>query len=136
MSLEKNSVKRAFLLACGGMAASMSAVCAIFYAITGELWALAAGIPLTACALIWMFILMLFFRKRLSVFTGELCRTMDLMINGNEAPVRAADSETLFARISCRLLRLYGIMRENRRNQALVPGWKQGRSGWKRKTAC
>lgn len=37
------------------------------------------------------------------------------MISGSGEPMHAADSETLFARISYRLSRLYGIMQENRR---------------------
>lgn len=115
MSLEQVSVKKLFLLTCGGMAASMLAICAILFAMTGQLWMLMAGILLTVCALIWLFLLMLFFSKRLSAFAGELCRAMDQMISGSKEPVRAADSETLFSRISCRLLRLYGIMQENRR---------------------
>ena len=115
MSLERISVKRTFLLICGGMVVSMLAVCAVLFAMTGEGWVLTAGILLTACAIIWQFLLMLFFSKRLSVFTGELCRVMDRMISGSEEPVRVTDSETLFARISYRLSRLYGIMQENRR---------------------
>ena len=115
MNLGRKSVKRTFLLICGGMVASMLAVCAVFFAMTGEGWVLTAGILLTACAVIWQFLLMLFFSKRLSVFTGELCRVMDRMISGSEEPVRVTDSETLFARISYRLSRLFGIMQENRR---------------------
>lgn len=115
MSVEQISVKRIFLLTCGGAAASMLAVCAVLFAVTGQVWVLTGGILLTGCALIWMFLLMLFFGRRLSAFTGELCRVMDQMISGGGEPVRAADSETLFARISYRLLRLYGIMQESRR---------------------
>ena len=115
MSLERISVKRTFLLIWVGMVVSMLAVSAVLFAMTGEGWVLTASILLTACAVIWQFLLMLFFSKRLSVFTGELCRVMDRMISGNEEPVCVTDSETLFARISYRLSRLYGILQENRR---------------------
>ena len=115
MSLEGISVKRAFLLVCGGTAVSMLSICAVLFAITGEVWILMAGGLLTVCALIWLSLLMLFFGKRLSVFTGNLCQAMDQMISGSEEPARNADSETLFSRISCRLSRLYGIMQENQR---------------------
>ena len=37
------------------------------------------------------------------------------MIDGDKEPKRTDDSETLFARISYRLTRLYQIMQENRR---------------------
>ena len=115
MNLRTISVKRIFLLACGGMAVSMLAICGVLLWVTGQMWILASGILLTLCALAWMFFLTIAFSKRLSVFTGELCQAMDQMISGSGEPVRAADSETLFARISYRLSRLYGIMQENRR---------------------
>ena len=115
MNLGRISVKRIFLLVNGGMAVSMLAICAVFFAMTGQMWILACGMLLMLCAFAWMFLLSIAFGKRLSVFTRELCRAMDQMISGSGEPVRAGDSETLFARISHRLTRLYGIMQENRR---------------------
>ena len=115
MNLGKFSVKRIFLLAYGGMAVSMLAICMVLLWITGQMWMLIGGMMLMLCAFAWMFLLTVAFGKRLSVFTRELCQTMDQMISGSGEPVRAADSETLFARISYRLSRLYDIMQENRR---------------------
>ena len=115
MNLGRISVKGVFLLAMGGMAVSMLAICAVLLWMTGERWVLTTGGLLTLCALVWMFLLTIAFSKRLSVFTRELCREMDQMISGSGELVRTADSETLFARISYRLSRLYGIMQENRR---------------------
>ena len=115
MNLGKISVKRIFLLISGGMAVSMLAICAVFFGVTGQMWMLACGMLLTLCTLVWMFLLTIAFGKRLSVFTRELCQAMDRMISGSGEPVPAWDSETLFARISYRLTRLYGIMQENRR---------------------
>ncbi|MCX4299310.1 MAG: HAMP domain-containing sensor histidine kinase [Lachnospiraceae bacterium] len=115
MSLGRISVKTIFLLTCGGMAASMLVICAVLVWMTGEIWVLTTGGLLMLCALVWMFLLTVVFSKRLSVFTKELCRAMDQMISGSGEPVRAVDSETLFARISYRLSRLYDIMQENRR---------------------
>ncbi len=118
MNLKRISVKTLFLLIGSGEAVSMLMISVIFSVLTGERWMLTGGALLTACALIWLILLMLFFRKRLMIFTKDLCRIMDQMISGSEEPVHTADSETLFARISYRLLRLYEIMQENRR-QAL-----------------
>ncbi len=115
MNLGRISVKGVFLLAMGGMAVSMLAICAVLLWMTGERWVLTTGGLLTLCALVWMFLLTIAFSKRLSVFTRKLCREMDQMISGSREPVRASDSETLFARISYRLTRLYDIMQENRR---------------------
>ncbi len=115
MNLGRISVKGVFLLVLGGMAVSMLAICAVLLWMTGERWVLIGGGLLTLCALAWMFLLAIAFSKRLSIFTRELCREMDQMISGSREPVRASDSETLFARISYRLSRLYDIMQENRR---------------------
>ena len=115
MNLGRISVKGVFLLAMGGMAVSMLAICAVLLWMTGERWVLTTGGLLTLCALVWMFLLTIAFSKRLSVFTRKLCREMDQMISGSREPVRASDSETLFDRISYRLTRLYDIMQENRR---------------------
>ena len=73
-----------------------------------------AGGTLTLCAFFWIWLLVLSFGKRLSHFTSNLCRTLDNMIDGNEELQKSNDSETLFARINHRLIRLYEIIQENR----------------------
>ena len=108
-------VKTMFFLVETGAALSMLVLSFLLSAMTGQGWVLAAGVLLTACALVWLFLLTMLFAKRLSQFTSGLCQTMDSMISGGEEPVRAGDSETIFARISYRLSRLYGILQENRR---------------------
>lgn len=113
--MRRISVKAMFLLVETGAAVSMLVLTFILSAMTGQGWVLLAGALLTACALVWMFLLKLFFAERLSQFTSNLCQTMDNMISGGEAPERAADRDTIFARISHRLSQLYRIMQENRR---------------------
>ena len=113
--MRRMPVKTMFLLVEGSAAVSMLALSFLLSNLTGQGWVLLAGALLTVCALVWLFLLTLFFAKRLSQFTSGLCQTMDSMISGGEEPVRAGDSETIFARISYRLSRLYGILQENRR---------------------
>jgi signal transduction histidine kinase len=113
--MRRMPVKTMFLLVETGAAVSMLALSFFLSAMTGQGWVLLAGALLTACALFWMFLLTLFFAKRLSQFTSGLCQIMDRMISGGEEPARAEDRETIFARISYRLSRLYGILQENRR---------------------
>ena len=114
MKLNHLSVKRLCLLIGVGALLSMLAITITFYALTGNELFFLMGAALMICALFWLFLLVLFFGKRLSLFTSELCQTLDNMINGSAEPQRASDSETLFARISHRLTRLYEIMQENR----------------------
>ncbi len=113
--MRRMPVKTMFLLVETGAAVSMLALSFLLSNLTGQGWVLLAGALLTACALFWMFLLTLCFAKRLSQFTSDLCQTMDSMITGGQEPARAEDRETIFARISYRLSRLYGILQENRR---------------------
>ena len=112
--MKRMPVKTIFLLVEAAAALSMLALTFHLSAMTGQGWVLLTGALLTACALVWLFLLTMFFAKRLSQFTNDLCQTMDSMISGGEEPARADDSETIFARISYRLSRLYGILQENR----------------------
>ena len=113
--MRRVSVKTIFLLVETGTAVSMLALSFLISNLTGQGWVLLAGALLTACALVWLLLLTLFFAKRLSQFTSDLCQTMDSMITGGQEPARAEDRETIFARISYRLSRLYDILQENRR---------------------
>ena len=115
MRLERLSIKSLCLLIGTGALLSMLAITVVLYALSSDVFMLLGGVVLTVCTLVWFFLLVVFFSKRLSVFTSDLCRTLDNMINGNEEPTQISDSETLFARISHRLSRLYGIMQETRR---------------------
>ena len=115
MRLERLSIKSLCLLIGTGALLSMLAITVVLYALSSDVFMLLGGVVLTVCTLVWLFLLVVFFSKRLSVFTSDLCRTLDNMINGNEEPTQISDSETLYARISHRLSRLYGIMQETRR---------------------
>ena len=115
MRLERLSIKKLCLLIEAGALLSMLAITAVFYALTSNILMLLSGAALTVCTLIWLSLLVLFFSKRLSIFTGDLCQTLDNMMNGNEEPKQTSDGETLLDRINHRLSRLYGIMQENRR---------------------
>lgn len=109
------SVKRLFLWVCIGLLLSMTAITLILFSLTLEVAVLIVGAALIGCALVWFFVLTQVFGKRLSLFTSELCKILDNMIDGDEEPKPTDNSETLFARINHRITRLYQIMQENRR---------------------
>ncbi len=115
MKLERLSIKNLCLLIGAGALLSMLVIIAVLYALTSDTLMLWGGAALTVCTIVWIFLLVLFFSKRLSVFTRDLCQTLDNMISGNEEPKQISDRETLFSRISHRLSRLYDIMQENSR---------------------
>ena len=114
MKLNNLSAKKICRLVSAGMVFSMLVITGILGGIMQDIRIFIAGGTLTLCAFFWIWLLVLFFGKRLSHFTSNLCRTLDNMIDGNEELQKSNDSETLFARINHRLIRLYEIMQENR----------------------
>ena len=114
MKLNNLSAKKICRLVSAGMVFSMLVITGIFGGIMQDIRIFIAGGTLTLCAFFWIWLLVLFFGKRLSHFTSNLCRTLDNMIDGNEELQKSNDSETLFARINHRLIRLYEIMQKNR----------------------
>lgn len=109
------SVKRLFLWICAGLLLSMTAITLILFSLTLEVAVLIVGAALIVCAFVWFIVLTQTFGKRLSLFTSELCKTLDNMMDGDEEPKPTDNSETLFARINHRLTRLYQIMQGNSR---------------------
>ena len=114
MKLNNLSAKKICRLISTGMVFSMLVITGILGGIMQDIRIFIAGGTLTLCAFFWIWLLVLFFGKRLSHFTSNLCRTLDNMIDGNEELQKSNDSETLFARINHRLIRLYEIMQKNR----------------------
>ncbi len=114
MKLNNLSAKKICRLISAGMVFSMLVITGILGGIMQDIRIFIAGGTLTLCAFFWIWLLVLFFGKRLSHFISNLCRTLDNMIDGNEELQKSNDSETLFARINHRLIRLYEIMQENR----------------------
>lgn len=108
------SVRALCLLVGAGMLLSMLAMSAAFGIAAGDARLFWAGGALTLCGLAWLWALTRLFGRRLSRFAGDLCRILDDMMDGGEAPRDAADSETLFARIYGRLIRLYGVLQRSR----------------------
>ena len=109
------SVKRLFLWICIGLLLSMTAITLILFSLTLKVAVLIVGAALIGCALVWFFVLTQVFEKRFSLFTSELCKPLDNMMDGDEEPNPTDNSKPLFARINPRLTRLYQIMQENRR---------------------
>ena len=114
MNLNNLSAKKICRLVSAGIVFSMLVITGIFGGIMQDIRIFIVGGTLTLCAFFWIWLLVLIFGKRLSHFTSNLCRTLDNMIDGNEELQKSNDSETLFARINHRLIRLYEIMQKNR----------------------
>ncbi len=59
-----------------------------------------------------------FLRRKLVLFSDNLCRTIDNMLEGAAAPSQSYEEESLFNKINYRLTRLYEVLRESRESIA------------------
>lgn len=88
------------------------------FCITKNLWLVLYGGMLTAILLVWGGIFLYYFQKKLTLFTDSLCRMLDNMIDSTARPEIDYEAETLLARISHRLERLYNIMQKSKNTVA------------------
>ena len=115
MNLQKLSVRRFLWFVGAGTALTAAAVLAALYALTRDGRVVLCGLLLTAVLFLWGAVFLKYFQQKLARFTDSLCRTLDGMMDGTERPQVDYEAETLLARISHRLERLYNTMQENRR---------------------
>lgn len=114
MKENRFTIKTICFFAEAGLLCTSSALTGLLYFLTDSGPVLAAGALLTALSLFWLLLFIYLFEQRLSGFSAKLCRTLDGMMNGGEEPAPCEDTETLFARISLRLSRLYDALCESR----------------------
>ena len=67
-----------------------------------------------SCAILFV----VYLRRKLVLFSDNLCQTIDDMLNGAAAPPQIREEENLFYKINYRLARLYDVLRENRESIA------------------
>ncbi len=106
------------------------ALCAAFLGIISIAVIIAAFLLTKNLAVVWLGLLFVvlvfagvaafvaFLRHKLVLFSDDLCRTMDNMLNGSAAPPQSYEEENLFYKINHRLTRLYEVLRENQESIA------------------
>ena len=106
------------------------ALCAAFLGIISIAVIIAAFLLTKNLAVVWLGLLFVvlvfagvaafvaFLRHKLVLFSDNLCRTMDDMLNGLAAPPQNYEEENLFYKINHRLTRLYEVLRENQESIA------------------
>lgn len=112
----QNITIRKFLgMICVGAVLTTSAVLTALYLLTNDIRTVFCGLLLAAVLFMWAIVLLKYLQCKLSQFTDSLCRTLDGMMDGNERPQIDYETETLLARVSHRMERLYSTMQENQR---------------------
>ena len=118
MKLENLSVKKFLRLITVGLLATSFLVLLGLFLVTKNLRVVLYGGLLTAVFLVWGGIFLHYFQQKLTLFTDSLCRTLDDMMDSAARPEMDYEAETLLARISHRLERLYNIMQKDRNTVA------------------
>ena len=118
MKIENLSMKKFLWLITGGLLATSFLVLLCLFLVTKNLRVVLYGGLLTAVFLVWGGIFLHYFQKKLTLFTDSLCRTLDDMMDSAARPEMDYEAETLLARISHRLERLYNIMQKDRNTVA------------------
>ena len=80
MNLNNLSAKKICRLISAGMVFSMLVITGIFGGIMQDIRIFIVGGTLTLCAFFWIWLLVLIFGKRLSHFTSNLCRTLEVIV--------------------------------------------------------
>lgn len=112
--MENLSIKKfLWLILCGFLATSVLLLFGLFW-ITKNLWVVLYGGGLVVALLAWGGVFLYYFEKKLTLFTDSLCRTLDDMMDSTARPEMDYEAETLLARISHRLERLYNVMQKSR----------------------
>ena len=114
MKMINLSTKKFLCFLTSGVLATAALLLFCLFWITKNIWAVLCGGLLTAALLAWGGIFLYYFQKKLTLFTDSLCRTLDDMMDSTARPEMDYEAETLLARISHRLERLYNVMQKNR----------------------
>ncbi len=114
MNMGKWSVRR-FLKRIGiGAGLTVGIVLWMLYCLTKDGYVVLGGLVLTGIFFAWGMVFLIYFQQKLVEFTDSLCQTLDGMMSGSPSLQVDYEAETLLARISYRLERLYHVMQENR----------------------
>jgi len=119
MILKKQSVN-SFYIFTGAAVLFFSAImiCAL-YLMTQNTKAVLCGLVFAVIVILLNISVILFTRRKLVAFTSEICIILDSMLAGGFAQTQLDSSETLFAKIYHRLIRLYEVMQKsNNRNKS------------------
>lgn len=100
------------------ISASMSML-VILYLLSRDYKVVLCGLAFILLMLFCVILLVSILHQKLTVFSETICQTLDDMMDGEiELSQVDAEEESLFYKINHRLVRLYEVMRENRRSIA------------------
>ena len=118
MNAEKLSIKKINIVISIGLVATAAVMLVVLYLLTDSVNAVICGLLFTLIIITWLGVFIFLVRKKLTVFSSEICRTLDDMMDGKMELRQNNEEETLFTKINYRLVRLYETMQEHHRRVA------------------
>lgn len=110
------SVKKLFLLVGAGVTVTLFILCAGIYFVTLRVQGVILCLMTAALLSLWGFLLVGVLQSRLSLFTDDVCQTIDDMMQGRSSPKEIFDEDTMLDRIHHQLYRLYQMMQADKKN--------------------
>lgn len=119
MNTQKISINKACAIIGVIIVVASGALLAILYLLTENFKVVLCGVAFILILLFCVFLLVSVIRRKLTLFSETICRTLDDMMTGDTEPLMLnTEEENLFYKINHRLVRLYEVMRENRHSIA------------------
>jgi signal transduction histidine kinase len=118
VKVKKLSLKRVYFITSLGVAFTIAVMLTALYILTESAAIFIWGLIVAALIAFWIIFFVSLVRKKLVVFSDEICRALDGMMNGEFEQQTINEEESLLAKINYRLTRLYETMRENNRRVA------------------
>ena len=109
------SIRGLFRLTGAGAVATVIVLCVAVFLLTRSVIGVVACAAAAAALAVWAFILVSALQNRLSLFTDDVCQTIDQMMQGKNDPQTLFVEDTLLDRICHQLNRLYQMLQASKR---------------------
>lgn len=114
MNIEKISVNKVCIAICVFLLLLSTSMSLLLYFLTKSTPALCCGLLYAVVVLGCIALLLVFIRRKLTLFSDTLCKLLDDMMSSDQEPPQYAEEENLFYKIQHRLSRLYEVLRESK----------------------
>nr|WP_295974546.1 HAMP domain-containing sensor histidine kinase [uncultured Bacillus sp.] len=116
MTVGKLSINNACIMAGIFLAAVSVSMLTMLFCLTENIVVILYGLLYIILVISCVIVFVALIRRKLTVFSDKMCKLLDNMLTEEIEPPQVVEEESLFYKINHRLVRLYEVMRENRRN--------------------
>ncbi|WP_313128601.1 sensor histidine kinase [Anaerocolumna sp.] len=118
MTVEKLSINKACAVAGIFLATVSLLLLGVLFCLTENMTVILCGLLYILLVVSCVMVFVALIRRKLTAFSDTMCKLLDDMLTEEIEPPQVIEEESLFYKINHRLVRLYEVMRENRRSIA------------------